>query len=145
MLNLMWKIILDIYKQQNVGCNLFIASGDYFDNTQFNITNDNINSCMLTLNSGTSVNVLICKVGGDFMNFDCDLTNNYSLTNSNSNDGAFFTNVASTVRTLVTYIENSDISGKVFDITNGGDFENNVLYVDNLNTGGLFFSASKTT
>ena len=66
------------------------------------------------------------------------------MTDSQTIGGTFFTNVHSTVQTLVIYIENSDISGKIFDMTNGGEFENKVLYVDNVNTRDSFFTASDT-
>ena len=79
--------------------------------------------------------VIVNAFDGDFMNFDGDWTNNYLFPDSHTIGVTFFTNVDSTVQTLATYMENSDISGKIFDMTNGGEFENNVLYVDNVNTG----------
>ena len=46
------------------------------------ISNNNINASLLTVTSGTSVNVPICKatantIGGDFMNFDSNFVNDY--------------------------------------------------------------------
>ena len=66
------------------------------------------------------------------------------ITDSNTIGGTFFANMDATVQSLITYIENSVISGKVFDISNGDEFENNALYVDNVTSGGSFFSASNT-
>ena len=49
------------------------------------------------------------------------------------------------MQTLVTHIENSDITGTVFDITNGDEFENDILYIDNVTSGDSFFTASDTS
>ena len=58
----------------HVGGDLFNANGGNFNNTRFNITNNNIYSPMLAVSSGTSVHVPIYKatsntIGGNLCKF----------------------------------------------------------------------------